>query len=202
MTRSRSSALDRLSTTAVEVPAWLYLEQTDHRPVRDLQRRLHGGHADAARRLDPPVGLLAAVRRPVPVHARRERDLSNSRDYDEFFEHYEFVVARAVPADDARRMTPFTAWTCPNAQHRQGRLRCTTSPATSSACTRSSASDYVARYHVWKEPLTVRNRTMTKALAHKTIVEDSSRCSVASRRLPARLPQAARTPSRSLTRTG
>jgi len=40
--------------------------------------------------------------------------------------------------------------------------------------------DYIARYHVWKEPLGVRNRTMAKNLAHKTIVEDSSRCSVAS----------------------
>jgi len=39
---------------------------------------------------------------------------------------------------------------------------------------------YNARYHVWKEPLTVRNRTMTKALAHKSIVDDSSRCTVAS----------------------
>jgi hypothetical protein len=33
---------------------------------------------------------------------------------------------------------------------------------------------------VWKEPLTVRNRTMMKSLAHKTIVDDSSRCSNAS----------------------
>jgi len=39
---------------------------------------------------------------------------------------------------------------------------------------------YIARYCVWKEPLGVRNRTMAKNLAHKTIVEDSSRCSVAS----------------------
>jgi hypothetical protein len=39
---------------------------------------------------------------------------------------------------------------------------------------------YVARYSVWKEPLGVRNRTMAKNLAHKTIVEDSSRCGVAS----------------------
>jgi hypothetical protein len=39
---------------------------------------------------------------------------------------------------------------------------------------------YVARYSVWKEPLAVRNRTMRKDLAHKTIVDDSSRCSVAS----------------------
>jgi hypothetical protein len=38
---------------------------------------------------------------------------------------------------------------------------------------------YVARYSVWKEPLAVRNRTMMKSLAHKSIVDDSSRCSVA-----------------------
>ncbi|HDY87587.1 MAG TPA: site-specific DNA-methyltransferase, partial [bacterium] len=40
--------------------------------------------------------------------------------------------------------------------------------------------DYVARYHVWKEPLGVRNRTMMKSLAHKTVVDDSSLCTVAS----------------------
>ena len=39
---------------------------------------------------------------------------------------------------------------------------------------------YTGRYHIWKEPLTVRNRTMTKALSHRSIVEDSSRCTVAS----------------------
>ena len=39
---------------------------------------------------------------------------------------------------------------------------------------------YVARYAVWKEPLGVRNRTMAKNLAHKQIVDDSSRCGVAS----------------------
>ena len=39
---------------------------------------------------------------------------------------------------------------------------------------------YIARYSIWKEPLAVRNRTMQKNLAHKTIVDDSSRCSVAS----------------------
>ena len=39
---------------------------------------------------------------------------------------------------------------------------------------------YIARYSVWKEPLGVRNRTMAKNLAHKTIVDDSSKCTVAS----------------------
>lgn len=37
--------------------------------------------------------------------------------------------------------------------------------------------DYIARYHVWKEPFKVRMRTMTKSLAHASIVDDSARCS-------------------------
>ena len=39
---------------------------------------------------------------------------------------------------------------------------------------------YTARYCVWKEPLRVRNRTMAKNLAHKTIVDDSTHCANAS----------------------
>ena len=35
--------------------------------------------------------------------------------------------------------------------------------------------EYAHRYHVWKEPLGVRNRTMKKGLAHQTIVNDSDR---------------------------
>jgi hypothetical protein len=38
---------------------------------------------------------------------------------------------------------------------------------------------YAARYHVWKEPLEVRNRTMAKGLAHRQMVEDSTLCDVA-----------------------
>ena len=40
--------------------------------------------------------------------------------------------------------------------------------------------EYTGRYHVWKAPLGVRNRTMAKNLAHKTEVDDSSKCSLAS----------------------
>jgi DNA modification methylase len=40
--------------------------------------------------------------------------------------------------------------------------------------------DYIARHCIWKEPLAVRNRTMQKNLAHKTLVDDSINCGVAS----------------------
>ena len=61
---------------------------------------------------------------------------------------------------------------------------------------------YIARYAIWKEPLAVRNRTMAKNLAHKTIVEDSPAA-----RLPAPIicwcfAARARTTCRSRIRSG
>ena len=39
--------------------------------------------------------------------------------------------------------------------------------------------EYGGRRVIWKEPLMVRNRTMMKSLHHKTLCEDSTRCSIA-----------------------
>lgn len=111
-------------------------------------------------------------------YSSSERDLSNCASYEQFFEHYEYVVK------DLFRLTTPGRMTC---------VHCMDVPSGNSGCDhlRDFPGDiirmherigfrYIARYHVWKEPLGVRNRTMAKNLAHKTIVEDSSRCSVAS----------------------
>lgn len=111
-------------------------------------------------------------------YSSNEKDLSNCRDYKQFFEHYEFVVRELARLALPGRMTA---------------VHCMDVPSGNSGC--DSLVDfpgdiirlherlgfrYVARYSIWKEPLGVRNRTMAKNLAHKTIVDDSSRCSVAS----------------------
>lgn len=40
--------------------------------------------------------------------------------------------------------------------------------------------EWVSRHVIWKEPLAVRNRTMAKNLAHKTVVDDAAYAGVAS----------------------
>jgi len=107
------------------------------------------------------------------------RDLSNSRSYEEFMDHYAYVVA------EIRRLTM---------PGRISAVHCMDIPdgntGTETDCLLDFPGDiirlhkdygfrYVSRYHVWKEPLGVRNRTMAKKLAHATIVDDSSRCSAA-----------------------
>lgn len=106
------------------------------------------------------------------------RDLSNCRDYKQFFEHYEFVVREIYRLTLPGRITCVHCMDVPSGN--SGKDYLTDFPGDIIRMHERIGFNYIARYAVWKEPLGVRNRTMAKNLAHKTIVEDSSRCSVAS----------------------
>jgi DNA modification methylase len=106
------------------------------------------------------------------------RDLSNSRSYEEFLEHYGFVVAELGRLTMPGRMSAVHCADVPLSNHGKGDSLADL-PGDIIRLHRDHGWAYVGRYHVWKEPLGVRNRTMMKALAHKSIVDDSSRCTVA-----------------------
>jgi len=108
------------------------------------------------------------------------RDLSNSRDYPEFLAHYEFVVHEIHRLTMPGRMTAVHCMDIPNGNTGTGDDHLMDFPGDIIRLHAKVGFRYIARYHVWKEPLGVRNRTMAKRLAHRTIIEDSSRCGVAS----------------------
>jgi DNA modification methylase len=107
-----------------------------------------------------------------------ERDLSNCTDYDEFFEQYRFVVQEIHRVTMPGRITAVHCMDTPTGN--SGGDALSDFPGDIIRLHRDLGFDYLARYHVWKEPLAVRNRTMKKDLAHRTLVEDSTRCTVAS----------------------
>jgi hypothetical protein len=108
-----------------------------------------------------------------------ERDLSNSNDYDEFFQHYGFFVAELARLTMPGRMSCVHCMDVPTGNTGKDDAL-TDFPGDVIRLHREHGFAYVARYHVWKEPLGVRNRTMVKGLTHRTVVEDASRCTVAS----------------------
>ncbi len=119
----------------------------------------------------PPFGGLY-------YYSSSERDLSNCKDYKQFFEHYEYIVAHIHRLTMPGRITCVHCMDIPSGN--SGIDYLTDFPGDIIRLHERIGFKYIARYAVWKEPLGVRNRTMAKNLAHKTIVEDSSRCSVAS----------------------
>jgi len=111
-------------------------------------------------------------------YSSSERDLSNCKDYAEFFVHYEFIVKELFRITMPGRVSCVHCMDVPSGN--SGRDTLSDFPGDIIRLHKKLGFDYIARYHVWKEPLGVRNRTMAKNLAHKTIVVDSSKCSVAS----------------------
>lgn len=111
-------------------------------------------------------------------YSSSERDLSNCKDYSEFFEHYAYVVKEIFRLTMPGRMTAVHCMDVPSGN--SGTDYLIDFPGDIIRLHEKEGFRYIARYAVWKEPLGVRNRTMAKNLAHKSIVEDSSRCSVAS----------------------
>ena len=111
-------------------------------------------------------------------YSSNDRDLSNSASYEDFFDHYKYVVSEVARLTMPGRLTGVHCMDVPS-----GNTGCDTLrdfPGDIIRLHEDNGFQYIARYCVWKEPLGVRNRTMAKNLAHKTIVEDSSRCSSAS----------------------
>lgn len=111
-------------------------------------------------------------------YSSSERDLSNCRDYDQFFDHYAFVVRELFRLTLPGRMTAVHCMDVPSGNSGVDYL--IDFPGDIIRLHEKEGFRYIARYAIWKEPLAVRNRTMAKNLAHKTIVDDSSRCSLAS----------------------
>lgn len=105
------------------------------------------------------------------------RDLSNARTYEEFFEHYGFIVQEISRVLKPGRICAVHCMDVP----KQGANLAGFSdfPGHIVRLYESHGFEYTPRICIWKEPLEVRNRTMAKALAHKQIVEDSTRTNVA-----------------------
>lgn len=119
------------------------------------------------------------------------RDLSNCRDYEEFMAHYEFVVPEIHRLTMPGRLTAVHCMDVPSGNTGCDhyidfpgdiiRLHERLGFRLASPRIHIAGEEHVIhpRVAIWKEPLAVRNRTLTKALAHKTIVEDSASCTVA-----------------------
>jgi DNA modification methylase len=112
-------------------------------------------------------------------YSSSEKDMSNCRSYEEFFIHYEFLVKEIHRITHPGRISAVHCMDVPRSgANLNGGLM--DFPGDIIRMHERLGFQYCARYHVWKEPLQVRNRTMAKGLAHRQIVEDSSLCDVAS----------------------
>jgi len=111
-------------------------------------------------------------------YSSSDRDLSNCRNYDEFFKHYGFVVRELARVTMPGRMTAVHCMEVPRSN--SGTDTLIDFPGDIIKLHEAEGWRYAGRHAIWKEPLAVRLRTMQKNLAHASLVADSVDCGVAS----------------------
>lgn len=106
------------------------------------------------------------------TYSSSDRDFSNARTYKEFFEQYEYLVREIHRILVPGRITAVHCTDIPL----DGANICGYSdfPGDIIRLHQKIGFDHKPRRVIWKEPLAVRNRTMSKALAHRQVVEDST----------------------------
>ncbi len=107
-----------------------------------------------------------------------DRDLSNCRDYETFFQHYAFVVRELARVTMPGRMSAVHCMEVPRSN--SGTDSLIDFPGDIIRLHEREGWKYAGRHAIWKEPLAVRLRTMQKNLAHASLVADSMDCGVAS----------------------
>jgi DNA modification methylase len=108
-------------------------------------------------------------------YSSSERDLSNARSYEEFMEHYAYVIKQLYRLTLPGRISAVHCMDVPGDGANLGGDTIDF-PGDIIRLHKKLGWKWACRYHVWKEPLAVRNRTMSKSLAHRQVVEDSSLC--------------------------
>lgn len=106
------------------------------------------------------------------------RDLSNCDDYEQFFDHYRFVVRELARLTMPGRMTCVHCMDVPRSN--SGTDSYIDFPGDIIRLHQSEGWQFAGRHMIWKEPLEVRLRTMQKNLAHSSLVADSLDCGIAS----------------------
>lgn len=105
-----------------------------------------------------------------------DRDMSNNGTYDQFFEHYEYLVEHIARVTKPGRMTVVHCMDIPNAGQRDGYFDL---PGRIIAAHERNGFYYFGRVTIWKEPLRVAIRTRLKHLTHKQLVKDSCGSTIA-----------------------
>ncbi len=102
------------------------------------------------------------------------RDLGNSRSYDEFFQHFGFIVAELARVLMPGRMCAIHCIDIPAMKERDGYIGLKDFPGEIIRRFQSFGFIYHSRHTIWKDPLVEATRTKALGLAHKQLMKDSS----------------------------
>jgi len=102
-----------------------------------------------------------------------ERDMGNSSNYDEFFQHFSYLIPEILRTTKPGRLCAVHCTAFPLMKERDGVIGLEDFPGDIVRLFKSFGWIYHAKYVIWKNPLTEVTRTKAKGLQYKELVKDS-----------------------------
>ncbi len=109
-------------------------------------------------------------------YSSNDNDMSNCASYDDFYNHYEFLIDEISRVTKPGRITAVHAMDIPNPGQKSGYHDL---PGNIIRIHEERGFYFFGRITIWKEPLRVAIRTRLKHLTHKQLVKDSTHSTVA-----------------------
>lgn len=110
------------------------------------------------------------------TYSNSERDLGNSRNDSEFYEHFKYVINELYRVTIPGRLVSFHCMDIPAMKSRDGFIGLKDFPGDLLRQFESRGFIYHSKATIWKDPLIEVTRTKALGLMHKQVVKDSAMC--------------------------
>lgn len=110
------------------------------------------------------------------TYSNSDRDMGNSRNDDEFFQHFGYLLKELYRVMMPGRLISFHCMDLPLMKSRDGVIGLKDFPGQIIKTLEDCGFIYHSRVTIWKNPVTEMQRTKALGLLHKQIRKDSSMC--------------------------
>lgn len=110
------------------------------------------------------------------TYSNSERDMGNSKNDDEFFAHFGFLVENLFRLTKPGRIVAFHCMNIPAMKERDGYIGIKDFRGDLIRCFQKQGFIYHSEHVIWKDPLIEATRTKAIGLMHKQLCKDSTMC--------------------------
>ena len=110
------------------------------------------------------------------TYSASERDMGNARSDEEFYQHFQFLIAELYRVTMPGRLLSFHCMDIPAMKERDGYIGIKDFPGDLIRNFQKAGFIYHSKVVIWKDPLIEATRTKALGLMHKQVTKDSAMC--------------------------
>jgi len=147
--------------------------------TKDRYTAIHGDCVESLKGLpDHCIGysIFSPPFASLYTYSNSPRDMGNCRTHDEFFEHFDFLIAELRRVMMPGRDVSFHCMDMPASKERDGYIGLKDFPGDLIRAFQKHGFIFHAKVTIWKDPVTAMQRTKALGLLHKSVRENAAMC--------------------------